>query len=141
MEHARKEFDRIWAEAERALAMRHEIMQLRKRLSDDARARLNEIIKVEWAQIGDNYVMDIDEILHKAVFTSGGYGRQELYAEALRPLIAAWERDNGPGTKWFGDAGNSPMVEFLIAELGRHEKARSWATAASVRTLLRHIGR
>jgi hypothetical protein len=139
MEHARKEFDRIWAEAERALAMRHEIMRLRERLSDEARARLNEIIETEWG--GDGYRLDIDEILHKAVFTSDGYGRQELRAEALRPLIAAWERDNGRGTKWFGDAGNSPMVEFLIAELGRHEKARSWATAASVRTLLRHIGR
>jgi hypothetical protein len=141
MEHARKEFDRIWSEHERGMATRREIRRLRRRMSPQVRARLNFIIDDEWAQIGDDYVMDIDLILDKAQFYGNGLLRQIGRAEALRPLIAAWERDNGPGTKWFGDAGNSPMVEFLIAELGRHEKARSWATAASVRTLLRHIGR
>jgi hypothetical protein len=139
MEQARAEFCRIWAEADRALATRDEIKLIRDQMSDDARARLNEVIEAEWG--GDGYRLDIDEMLDKAVFTANGYGRQELRAEAIRPLIAAWERDNGPGTKWFGDAGNSPMVEFLIAELSGHKKARSWGTAASVRSLLKHIGR
>ena len=76
--------DWLWAEAERALTTREEIKQLRERLSADGRARLNDVIDYEWAQIGDDYVMDIDYILDKAAFTSNGYWRQDLRAEALR---------------------------------------------------------
>ena len=79
-------------------------------------------------------------MLSRATFGWVGYDAYELRAEALRPLIAWREAQGLSVTYWTDNSGSSKFVVWVLEAMGGHDQAKYFATPASVRTLLGHIG-
>lgn len=122
-------FAQRWDDAERAIAANKELSQL----SPLAAQRLQDIITFEWGEEYDDFA---ENILRQAVDRGNGYRRSQQRADALYPLVVAWEKEHGEPTEWYRDEKCSPFVEWLVKVMKGHDQAKHFATPRSIRTLL-----